>query len=225
MPVIFLSYRRSDTEGEAGRLADGLRLSLGRRFVFRDVVSISPGDRFDAVIDKQLAASDVVLALIGSTWLEELNRRITQKGTDYLRLELVTALNAGKRVIPVLLRGAALPPPSELPEDVRPITKCHAITMRDESWTADVDRLVESIGRPYRWDLFVLRLLIVVPLLVLGVWKLAPLFFSDQTTDYAFWRRLILGLIGVYGLVELSIGYRHAAAVKRLRRSAASDAH
>lgn len=47
MPTVFLSYRRSDTGGEAGRLADTLQHKLGQRFVFRDVVGISPGDQFD----------------------------------------------------------------------------------------------------------------------------------------------------------------------------------
>ena len=79
MPTVFLSYRRSDTGGEAGRLADTLQHKLGRRFVFRDVVSISPGDQFDAVLETQLAAAKLVLVLIGTTWLEELKKRLTEE--------------------------------------------------------------------------------------------------------------------------------------------------
>jgi len=78
MPTVFPSYRRSDTPGEAGRLAEVLQLKLGQRFVFRDVVSISPGDQFDAVIESQLAIAEIILVLIGPTWLDELKKRLTQ---------------------------------------------------------------------------------------------------------------------------------------------------
>src|SRR5512139_921604 len=101
MPTVFLSYRRSDTGSEAGRLADTLQYRFGRRFVFRDVVSISPGDQFDTVLETQLAAAKVVLVLIGSGWLEELKKGLTEEKTDYHRVEVANALRGGKRVIPV----------------------------------------------------------------------------------------------------------------------------
>src|SRR5262249_10911998 len=109
MPTVFLSYRRSDTGAEAGRLADVLKHKLGRRFVFRDVVSISPGDQFDVVLETQLAAAKVALVLIGPAWLKELKKRLVEENTDYHRVEVAAALRGGKRVIPVLLRGGALP--------------------------------------------------------------------------------------------------------------------
>ncbi len=73
-------------------------------------------------------------------------------------MEVATALRARKRVIPVLVRRAVLPLPAVLPEDLLAITKCQAITIRDEAWMADVDRLIDAIGHPYRWDLLVLVL-------------------------------------------------------------------
>lgn len=220
MPTVFLSYRRSDTEGEAGRLADTLRRTLGQRFVFRDVVSISPGDQFDAVLGTQLAASQLALVLIGPAWLDELKKRLTQETVDYHRVEVATALKEGKRVIPVLLRGAALPTASVLPEDLLALAKCQAITIRDEAWSADVDRLIDAIGRPYRWDLLALRIVIAVIAIVVGVWKLAPQLGSGQASDYGFLRGLVLTLLGVYGLLEASMGYRYVRTLKRLRHPA-----
>lgn len=221
MPTVFLSYRRSDTGGEAGRLADTLHHKFGRRFVFRDVVSISPGDQFDAVLEKQLAAAKVVLVLIGTSWLEELKRRLTEKETDFHRMEVATALKQGKRVIPVLLKGAIFPPPlSELPEDLLQLIKCQAITICDESWTADADRLIGSIGRPYRWDLLVLRMVIALVLIILTVWKLSSQLAPDRASDYGFIRGLVLLLVGVYGLIELFMGYRYFRRLKRVRQTA-----
>src|SRR5439155_21229399 len=78
MPTVFPRYRRSDTQGEAGRLAEVLQLKLGRRVVFRDVESISPGDQFDAVIESQLAIAEIILVLIVPTWLGELKNMLTQ---------------------------------------------------------------------------------------------------------------------------------------------------
>jgi hypothetical protein len=43
---IFISYRRDDSAGHAGRLADDLVECFGRRNVFEDVDSIRPGDDF-----------------------------------------------------------------------------------------------------------------------------------------------------------------------------------
>ncbi len=214
MPTVFPSYRRSDTQGEAGRLAEVLQLKLGQRFVFRDVVSISPGDQFDAVIESQLAIAN----------RPYLARRAKEEahpgGTDYHRVEVATALRARKRVIPVLVRRAVLPLPAVLPEDLLALTKCQAITIRDEAWMADVDRLIDAIGHPYRWDLLVLRILIAAVVIILGVWKLAPQVVRGQASDYAFWHALVLALFGIYCLLELFRGYRHFKSLKRLRQMA-----
>lgn len=219
MPKVFLSYRRSDTGGEAGRLADALQRKLGQMFVFRDVVSISPGDLFDVVLEKQLVAAKLVLVLIGPSWLDELKSRLAAEGIDYHHLEVATALRERKRVIPVLVRGAALPAPGELPEDLLALTKCQAMTLRDEAWKTDVDRLIDAIGRPYRWHLLAARLVIVSFAIILAVWLLAPKLFSDRGSDYDYLRGLVLSLAGLYGLIELVIGYRYFRKLKRLRKT------
>lgn len=217
MPTVFLSYRRSDTGGEAGRLADALQHKLGRRFVFRDVVSISPGDRFDTVLESQLATAKLVLVLIGPTWLEELKKRLTEEDTDYHHMEVATALREGKRVIPMLLRGAALPSPETLPKDLLALTKCQAITIRDETWRTDIDRLIDGIGLPYRWDLLAMRIVIAMVVITLAVWKLTPQLTPDRVSDYDFLRGLVLSLVGIYGLIEFFMGHRYFRRLKRLR--------
>jgi hypothetical protein len=47
---VFISYRRSDSYADAGRLSDRLERKLGSGSVFPDTVSISGGDRFKEVI-------------------------------------------------------------------------------------------------------------------------------------------------------------------------------
>ena len=46
MRAIFISYRRSDSEGEAGRLYDDLVELFGDRSVFMDVAAITAGRDF-----------------------------------------------------------------------------------------------------------------------------------------------------------------------------------
>jgi hypothetical protein len=43
MSGIFISYRREDTRGDAGRLAGDLKQRLGNNQVFRDIDTIEPG--------------------------------------------------------------------------------------------------------------------------------------------------------------------------------------
>ena len=217
MATVFLSYRRSDTVDVAGRLSDNLRYKFGRGFLFRDVMSISPGDRFDSELETQLAAAKVALVLIGTTWLEELKKRLTEEKTDWHRMEVATALRKGKRVIPVLLKGAMLPPEEALPEDLLQLTKCQAITIRDESWSADADRLIDAIGRPYRWDLLALRIVIALVVIIGSELMIAPKIAPNS--DPSFWRGLGLSVFGVYVLIELFIGYRYFRKLKRLRQA------
>ena len=69
MPRLFLSYRREDTAGYAGRLSDGLSSRFGRSQIFRDIDAIPPGVNFVKNTDEAIAACDYVLVLIGDNWL------------------------------------------------------------------------------------------------------------------------------------------------------------
>ena len=71
---LFVSYRRSDTTGEAGRLADSLENLLGAACVFRDVDDIPPGQDFESVLKQELAGTRAVVVLIGKRWLAELRK-------------------------------------------------------------------------------------------------------------------------------------------------------
>ena len=46
MRAIFISYRREDAEGQAGRLFNDLVKQFGEQSVFMDVAAIEPGRDF-----------------------------------------------------------------------------------------------------------------------------------------------------------------------------------
>ncbi len=151
VPGIFLSYRRDDSAGYAGRLRDSLEERVGRGEVFRDVDTLEPGQDFVATIDERVHACRVFLTLIGRDWLEARDRsgtlRLQQPG-DYVRREVAVALARDNVVvIPVLTEGAGMPAEEQLPEDMRALVRREAITLRDESWDGDVDRLAAAIHK------------------------------------------------------------------------------
>ena len=147
MPAIFISYRRKDSAGFAGRLADALEKGLGAEQVFRDVDDIRPGQDFVAAIGSQLRRADVVLVLIGPSWSDSARdggRRL-EDPDDFVRLEIRLGLALGKPVIPVLVGGASMPTEGQLPEDIRALARRQAFSLSDAGWKGDVARLREAI--------------------------------------------------------------------------------
>jgi tetratricopeptide (TPR) repeat protein len=147
---IFISYRRADSEGYAGRLFDRLSSHFGARNIFMDVAAIEAGVDFAKEIEQAVRGCDVLLALIGPQWLivkdGQGNLRLEDPG-DYVRLEIATALGRGIRVIPVLLQGAPMPGANALPEDLKALAMRNAITLSATGFHTDTDRLVEAIER------------------------------------------------------------------------------
>ncbi len=149
---VFLSYRRTDVGGHAGRLADALTQRLGSRSVFQDVTTVRPGEDFASAIDRALDDCDALLAVIGPGWLAATsphgNPRLAEAG-DFVRLELARALQREVRVVPVLVGGATLPAAADLPDDLAGLVRRQATVLRDEAWHQDVDGLVRALqGEP-----------------------------------------------------------------------------
>jgi hypothetical protein len=67
--AIFVSYRRSDAQGEAGRLFDDLVKHFGDQMVFMDVAGIEAGRDFRKAIEESVAKCGVLLVVMGPEWL------------------------------------------------------------------------------------------------------------------------------------------------------------
>ena len=146
-PRLFISYRRSDAQGSSGRLADALALQFGRARVFLDSATIEFGDDFVRVVSAEIARADVVLALIGTQWLNVANahgRRLDQHD-DPVRYELDLALRLGTRGGPVLVEGAEMPGADALPTTLAALATRHAATLRNASFASDFDVLVDRL--------------------------------------------------------------------------------
>src|SRR5690349_23847305 len=117
MSGVFISYRRTDSDVAAGRLADDLTEIFGPGRVFRDIDSLQAGEDFPRALERALDSCSAVIALIGPHWSSVVDdkgaRRLDAPG-DWVRLEIARALQRDIRVIPVLL-ATTMPKESELP--------------------------------------------------------------------------------------------------------------
>jgi TIR domain len=122
---VFLSYRSEDTLDEANqtrRYLEELKIGL-KPFEYRK--STTAGAPWKKAIRENLLRSDVLVALIGPKWLDLLNKR--HPGSDMVRYEIGRALRQHMRVIPLLVAGADMPKPQQLPKDVREMASRTAI--------------------------------------------------------------------------------------------------
>jgi hypothetical protein len=150
---VFISYRRFDTAGHAGRLFDRLAARFGREQVFMDVDTIQPGQDFAQAISERVATSEALVALIGDQWLtatDERGRRRLDDPADFVRLELRAALERGVPVIPVLVEGAKMPDASALPEPLKPLARLQALEVSDARFDAEAQDLVRVLEQHVR---------------------------------------------------------------------------
>ncbi|MGH7486969.1 MAG: 4a-hydroxytetrahydrobiopterin dehydratase [bacterium] len=146
---VFISYRRDDAGPDAIALSSAVRGLLGDEAVFMDTKSLSGGDSWPDVLKRAVLDAETVIVVIGPDWVRVSDqwgqRRIDQKD-DWVRQELIAALeDAGKRVIPVLVRGAELPPSTALPEQIRPLLNRQVIEIRRDYWNHDVQLLLAQL--------------------------------------------------------------------------------
>lgn len=120
MAGVFISYRRADSAGWAGRLFDHLSNRYGNDLVFQDFDDIPPGQDFIEVIQAGIKDSEVMLVVIGPLWLVNAKgERRLDNPDDVLRIEITMGLTSPLTVIPTLVGSAFMPSPDDLPEPLK----------------------------------------------------------------------------------------------------------
>lgn len=145
MANIFISYRREDTGGHAGRLCDRLTARFGHARVFMDLQDIAPGQNFAQSIDETIASCECVVVVIGPRWLESLQKR-AHGAEDFVQHEIVAAIRRAVTIIPVLVGGARMPSAEQLPPALSALSYRNALEVRDERFDDDAARLADAIG-------------------------------------------------------------------------------
>ncbi len=150
MPSVFISYRRSDSIAFTGRIYDRLTAAFGKNNVFKDVDNIRPGEDFRQVLDRALNRSDVLLVIIGTSWLmiaDDYGNRRLNDPKDYVRIEIETGLKRDDvLVIPVLVNDAEMPPTDSLPSTLRDLAYRNNVSVRnDPDFNNDINSLIRVI--------------------------------------------------------------------------------
>ncbi len=153
--MIFISYRRADSESVIGRIYSELKKHFPTKDVFLDHDSIPLGKPFLDVIRERLASSKFALVLIGPNWCSIRDEKTGQprlnNPNDLVRLEVETALaSPGIDVIPLWVMRATTTPDqiAALPASIRPLFSRNGMSLRpvpDE--TNDLQRLVSRLAR------------------------------------------------------------------------------
>jgi formylglycine-generating enzyme required for sulfatase activity len=150
MPRVFISYRRDDSPGMAGRLYDRLEARFGRESVFMDIDAIPLGVDFRDYLQNAVGQCDVLLAVIGRNWCKRTGEgaRRLDDPKDFVRIEIEAALARGIPVIPVLIDKVTMPAESELPVAVAGLAYCNAIVVdHGLDFRVHADRLIGGIER------------------------------------------------------------------------------
>src|SRR6516165_3821621 len=134
----------------AGRIRDRLADRYGDESIFMDIDNIPFGKDFRVHISEAIVQSEILLVIVGQRWLgagRGGNRRIDDE-TDFVRLEVETALSNGIPIIPVLVGSARMPQPVQLPESLKNFAFLHAApvdTGRD--FHQHMERLIRGIDQ------------------------------------------------------------------------------
>jgi hypothetical protein len=144
----FISYRHEESRWSARSLCDRLVTRFDRKQIFMDVDAIALGDDFIKEIEKKVGDCDVLIAVIGANWLtskDDQGRRRLDNPEDFVHMEIATALRRNIRVIPVLVDGALMPLPRDLPDDLKPLVRRYALQVSDTRFDDDCRRLIGAI--------------------------------------------------------------------------------
>jgi hypothetical protein len=100
MDGVFISYRRLDSSGEAGRLSADLRRQFRKRDIFIDVADMVPGAPISESVHQKVSSSSVLLVLIGDKWLsatDDNGHRRIDDPADWVHQEIALALKSVNR--------------------------------------------------------------------------------------------------------------------------------
>ncbi len=147
MNGIFISYRREDSVGWAGRLAETLKRRFGPESIFMDIDTVKPGTDFTEALQHAVSSCEVLLAMIGPGWATAVDKSGTPRledPNDWVRVEIAAALKRKILVIPVLVGGASVPSMDFLPDELDPLAHRQVHELTDKRWNYDVEQLINT---------------------------------------------------------------------------------
>lgn len=156
MGPIFICYRREDSQFITDRIFDHLARHFSRKTLFKDVDNIPLGVDFRTHIENAITRSAVMLAVIGPDWLlakDADGRCRIDNPDDSVRVELTSAIQLDRVIIPLLVGGARMPSADALPPPLKPLAYINGLPVRsDPDFIGDIAKLLQALKRvESRW--------------------------------------------------------------------------
>lgn len=146
---IVVSYRRADS-AMSGRIFDRLVERFGQNSLFIDIDNIPFGGDFRKHIADALTSSDLLVAVIGRDWLgrrENAPARI-MNAADPVRVEIETAMRSSVPILPVLIDGAMMPDPEQLPDSIKEFAFLNALEIESgRDFKVHIQRLFGAVAQ------------------------------------------------------------------------------
>lgn len=133
--LIFISYRRYDWPF-AHRLHEQLQMRLGCEvYIDRKITA----DDYETELLDKVRYCEIFILIVTPTTFDA--RRIANR-EDWIRREVSLALSLGKPIVLVLYEGLSPPPPENLPEDIRLVTRRQGIEFYPAFFEQALEKLV-----------------------------------------------------------------------------------
>lgn len=134
---IFISYRRQGSDAHARVLYE--KLTEAGYSVFLDFESLFSGGFDEHIIEAVNGCNDFIV-LIPKGGLKR-----CENPDDYMRKEIVTAIKAGKNIIPVFINGFKMPSKDDLPKEMQALAEKNGIDCSMEYFGAVFDKLIRHL--------------------------------------------------------------------------------
>jgi hypothetical protein len=141
---VFVSYRRDDIGGYAGRIYDRLEQHFE---VFFDTNSIEPGRPLSDTIKKSIKSTDFLLVVLGDKSCEEFQKKLAT--LDYVAEEIREAYAKNKMIIPILVNHATMVSVECLPKDILFFPELAAARITHDNFNSDMQKLIHTIRVMY----------------------------------------------------------------------------
>ncbi len=149
----FLSYRRDDSlvVGTVGRIHDRWEDRFGRGTAFMDVDDIPPTVDFREFLDESVSRADVLFVVMGPQWAQLMRERGKDDPTDFVRIEIESALTRGLQVGALLIGNHTnMPAASDLPDSLHPLLYRNAARIDPQrDFNTHAARLIADMERHF----------------------------------------------------------------------------
>lgn len=142
-PTVLIAYYDEDSRDYAESILVWFALRYGAGNVYNTGDMPPFVDSPEYYIRGKLRNSDLLIVIIGPLW----DRILGNNSSDFMRISVRVAVEEGKPIIPICVKGAIPPREIDLPHDMRAMLNFPAISSEEEHFEDDLRRALAQITR------------------------------------------------------------------------------